>query len=132
MRKEERFCFVFFSCHSRCVCGCTHVGRKDCSCRIRDSAVSECDDEMHLHFANQSIVKPKVSRFSKGCFILLLLLFFAESSFVFEKQFGNCGLITGDVQINAEGSVLIMTTEILRSMLYRGADLIRDLEFLIL
>ncbi len=41
------------------------------------------------------------------------------------------GLITGDVQLNPEGSVLIMTTEILRSMLYRGADLIRDVEFLI-
>jgi antiviral helicase SKI2 len=41
------------------------------------------------------------------------------------------GLITGDVQINAEANCLIMTTEILRSMLYRGADLIRDVEFII-
>ncbi|CDO92159.1 unnamed protein product [Kluyveromyces dobzhanskii CBS 2104] len=41
------------------------------------------------------------------------------------------GLITGDVQINAEADCLIMTTEILRSMLYRGADLIRDVEFVI-
>jgi antiviral helicase SKI2 len=39
--------------------------------------------------------------------------------------------LTGDVQINAEASCLIMTTEILRSMLYRGADLIRDVEFVI-
>ena len=30
-----------------------------------------------------------------------------------------------------EASCLIMTTEILRSMLYRGADLIRDVEFVI-
>ena len=29
------------------------------------------------------------------------------------------GILTGDVQINAEASCLIMTTEILRSMLYR-------------
>ncbi len=49
----------------------------------------------------------------------------------FQKTFGDVGLITGDVQLNPEGSVLIMTTEILRSMLYRGADLIRDVEFLI-
>jgi antiviral helicase SKI2 len=49
----------------------------------------------------------------------------------FQKLFGDVGLITGDVQLNPEGSVLIMTTEILRSMLYRGADLIRDVEFLI-
>ncbi|KAL1412136.1 Antiviral helicase ski2 [Vanrija albida] len=41
------------------------------------------------------------------------------------------GILTGDVQINPEGSCLIMTTEILRSMLYKGADLIRDIEFVI-
>ncbi|GMK53589.1 hypothetical protein CspeluHIS016_0101750 [Cutaneotrichosporon spelunceum] len=41
------------------------------------------------------------------------------------------GILTGDVQINSEGSCLIMTTEILRSMLYKGADLIRDVEFVI-
>jgi len=41
------------------------------------------------------------------------------------------GILTGDVQINPEASCLIMTTEILRSMLYRGADLIRDVEFVI-
>ena len=49
----------------------------------------------------------------------------------FQKLFGDVGLITGDVQLNPEGSCLIMTTEILRSMLYRGADLVRDVEFLI-
>lgn len=41
------------------------------------------------------------------------------------------GLLTGDVQINPDADCLIMTTEILRSMLYRGADLIRDVEFVI-
>lgn len=41
------------------------------------------------------------------------------------------GLITGDVQINPDANCLIMTTEILRSMLYRGADLIRDVEFVV-
>ena len=35
------------------------------------------------------------------------------------------------MQINAEAPCLIMTTEILRSMLYKGADLIRDVEFVI-
>jgi antiviral helicase SKI2 len=35
------------------------------------------------------------------------------------------------VQINPEANCLIMTTEILRSMLYKGADLIRDVEFVI-
>lgn len=52
----------------------------------------------------------------------------------FSLKFGseNVGLITGDMQINADDSTcIIMTTEILRSMLYRGADLIRDIEFVI-
>lgn len=51
----------------------------------------------------------------------------------FKQTFGaaNVGILTGDVQINPEAPCLIMTTEILRSMLYRGADLIRDVEFVI-
>eukprot|EP00956_Cyclotella_meneghiniana_P016068 scaffold25137_cov36-Cyclotella_meneghiniana.AAC.1 len=35
------------------------------------------------------------------------------------------------MQVGADGSCLVMTTEILRSMLYRGADLIRDIEWVI-
>lgn len=51
----------------------------------------------------------------------------------FRSKFGadNVGLITGDVSINPEASCLVMTTEILRSMLYRGADVIRDIEWVI-
>ena len=49
----------------------------------------------------------------------------------FRKTFDDVGILTGDVQINPEASCLIMTTEILRSMLYRGADVIRDVEFVI-
>jgi antiviral helicase SKI2 len=49
----------------------------------------------------------------------------------FRQTFNEVGVLTGDVQINPEASCLIMTTEILRSMLYRGADLIRDVEFVI-
>eukprot|EP00536_Pseudo-nitzschia_multiseries_P008159 jgi/Psemu1/197417/e_gw1.203.81.1 len=52
----------------------------------------------------------------------------------FSLKYGseNVGLITGDLQVNADDSTcLIMTTEILRSMLYRGADLIRDIEFVV-
>jgi hypothetical protein len=50
----------------------------------------------------------------------------------FKKTYGDdVGILTGDVQIKPEASCLIMTTEILRSMLYRGADLIRDVEFVI-
>lgn len=49
----------------------------------------------------------------------------------FRQIFDEVGILTGDVQISPEASCLIMTTEILRSMLYRGADLIRDVEFVI-
>ena len=49
----------------------------------------------------------------------------------FKQKFGDCGILTGDIQINPDASCVVMTTEILRSMLYRGADLIRDVEFII-
>ncbi len=41
------------------------------------------------------------------------------------------GLLTGDVSIKPEAPCLIMTTEILRSMLHKGADMIRDVEWVI-
>lgn len=49
----------------------------------------------------------------------------------FKETFGDVGLLTGDVQLNAEAPCVIMTTEILRSMLYRGADMVADVEFVI-
>ncbi|RUS28439.1 hypothetical protein BC938DRAFT_481890, partial [Jimgerdemannia flammicorona] len=50
----------------------------------------------------------------------------------FKHTFGeDVGILMGDVQIRPEASCLVMTTEILRSMLYRGADLIRDMGFVI-
>ncbi|TPX41563.1 hypothetical protein SeMB42_g05518 [Synchytrium endobioticum] len=49
----------------------------------------------------------------------------------FKLKFDNVGILTGDVQINPEANCLVMTTEILRSMLYRGADIIRDVEFVV-
>ena len=36
-------------------------------------------------------------------------------------EFGEVGIMTGDVSINPEARCLVMTTEILRSMLYRRA-----------
>lgn len=49
----------------------------------------------------------------------------------FKQTFKDVGLITGDFQINPTASCLIMTTEILRSMLYCGSDVARDLEYVI-
>lgn len=49
----------------------------------------------------------------------------------FKDTFEDVGLITGDVSLKPEATCLIVTTEILRSMLYKGADLIRDVEWVI-
>lgn len=49
----------------------------------------------------------------------------------FRHTFKDVGLITGDFQINQTAGCLIMTTEILRSMLFNGSDVTRDLEFVI-
>ncbi len=44
----------------------------------------------------------------------------------FYEEFSDVGLMTGDVTINPQASCLIMTTEILRSMLYRGSQVMRE------
>ena len=49
----------------------------------------------------------------------------------FKNTFKDVGIVTGDVQINPTAAVVVMTTEILRSMLYKGADLIRDVEYVV-
>jgi len=49
----------------------------------------------------------------------------------FHEEGFEVGILTGDVSIHPEASCLIMTTEILRSMLYRGADVLRDVEWVI-
>eukprot|EP00397_Hematodinium_sp_SG-2012_P008434 GEMP01008494.1.p1 GENE.GEMP01008494.1~~GEMP01008494.1.p1 ORF type:complete len:1009 (+),score=176.13 GEMP01008494.1:21-3047(+) len=41
-------------------------------------------------------------------------------------EFKDVGLMTGDVTINPNATIIIMTTEILRSMLYRGSELVRE------
>ncbi|XP_046434524.1 helicase SKI2W [Neodiprion fabricii] len=49
----------------------------------------------------------------------------------FKQTFDSVGLITGDLQINQTASCLIMTTEILQSMLYCASEVVRDLEYVI-
>lgn len=48
-----------------------------------------------------------------------------------QEEFGDCGLMTGDVTINPSASCLVMTTEILRNMLYRGSELLREIAWVI-
>ncbi|ORY56993.1 rRNA-processing arch domain-containing protein [Pseudomassariella vexata] len=49
----------------------------------------------------------------------------------FNEAFGDVGLMTGDVTINPTASCLVMTTEILRSMLYRGSEIMREVAWVI-
>ncbi|KAK0626325.1 rRNA-processing arch domain-containing protein [Immersiella caudata] len=49
----------------------------------------------------------------------------------FEGEFGDVGLMTGDVTINPTASCLVMTTEILRSMLYRGSEIMREVAWVV-
>lgn len=46
-------------------------------------------------------------------------------------EFGDVGLMTGDITINPDAGCLVMTTEILRSMLYRGSEVMREVAWVI-
>jgi ATP-dependent RNA helicase DOB1 len=48
-----------------------------------------------------------------------------------QEEFGDVGLMTGDITINPDATALVMTTEILRSMLYRGSELMRQVAWVI-
>ncbi|TPX62596.1 hypothetical protein PhCBS80983_g00405 [Powellomyces hirtus] len=47
------------------------------------------------------------------------------------QEFGDVGLMTGDVTINPSAGCLVMTTEIFRSMLYRGSEIIREVAWVV-
>ncbi|KAG2430053.1 hypothetical protein HXX76_010153 [Chlamydomonas incerta] len=44
---------------------------------------------------------------------------------------GDVGLMTGDVSLNPNASCIVMTTEILRSMIYRGSELLREVAWVV-
>lgn len=44
----------------------------------------------------------------------------------------NVGLLTGDTNINASARIVVMTTEVLRNMLYADSDLLPDLGFVVM
>jgi ATP-dependent RNA helicase DOB1 len=48
-----------------------------------------------------------------------------------QEEFGDVGLMTGDITINPTATCLVMTTEILRSMLYRGSELMREVAWVV-
>ncbi|KAK4792151.1 hypothetical protein SAY86_022586 [Trapa natans] len=47
------------------------------------------------------------------------------------EEFRDVGLMTGDVTISPNASCLVMTTEILRGMLYRGSEVLKEVAWVI-
>jgi superfamily II RNA helicase len=74
------------------------------------------------------------TRFSPSTLFSGFLLLQALSNQKFrdlQEEFGDVGLMTGDITINPTATALVMTTEILRSMLYRGSELMREVAWVI-
>ncbi|KAI0510464.1 hypothetical protein KFK09_011066 [Dendrobium nobile] len=49
----------------------------------------------------------------------------------FKEEFSDVGLMTGDVTIEPNASCLVMTTEIWRSMQYKGSEVMREVAWII-
>jgi ATP-dependent RNA helicase HelY len=52
--------------------------------------------------------------------------------FVARHHAGNVGLLTGDNSINGEAPVVVMTTEVLRNMLYEGSPTLAGLSYVVM
>ncbi|MCU1478912.1 MAG: helicase [Subtercola sp.] len=52
--------------------------------------------------------------------------------FVAEYGPDDVGLLTGDTNINPSARIVVMTTEVLRNMLYAGSDLLTNLSFVVM
>lgn len=48
-----------------------------------------------------------------------------------EEEFKDVGLMTGDVTLNPTATCIVMTTEILRNMLYKGSEVTREMAWVI-
>eukprot|EP01022_Parablepharisma_sp_SALTPOND_P014220 TRINITY_DN1916_c0_g1_i1.p1 TRINITY_DN1916_c0_g1~~TRINITY_DN1916_c0_g1_i1.p1 ORF type:complete len:1081 (+),score=160.85 TRINITY_DN1916_c0_g1_i1:7764-11006(+) len=49
----------------------------------------------------------------------------------FSQEFDDVGLMTGDVTLNPNASCIVMTTEILRNMLYKGSEVVREMAWVV-
>lgn len=54
------------------------------------------------------------------------------ADFVARYGIANVGLLTGDQSINADASVVVMTTEVLRNMLYANSETLRNLQYVVM
>lgn len=60
-----------------------------------------------------------------------LVLFVGLVQEIFTSPFEEVGLLTGDVMLNPSAPLLIMTTEILRSMLYNGSETLAETDVVV-
>jgi superfamily II RNA helicase len=54
-----------------------------------------------------------------------------QKYFDFKQEYDSVGILTGDIKQNPDADCIVMTTEILRNMLFRGNDFISELEYVI-
>lgn len=110
--------------------GCPYIGGEDSRRRVRHRAGCETYDQVR---ASGPCSPRPVLTVLRAIYTSPIKALSNQKYRDFKQTFGaaSVGILTGDVQINPEANCLIMTTEILRSMLYKGADLIRDVEFVI-
>lgn len=54
------------------------------------------------------------------------------NEFVDEWGADNVGILTGDTNINSEARIVVMTTEVLRNMIYEGSSTLRELKFVVM
>ena len=69
---------------------------------------------MFLHHPYQGTVQPEVRRPGEPF------------------RAGELGLLTGDVSVNGEAPVVVMTTEVLRNMLYAGSRTLKGLGYVVM
>ena len=71
----------------------------------------------------------------KKCFYTTPIKALSNQKFAeFTDKFGesNVGLLTGDTNINSEAPILVMTTEVLRNMLYAGSSTLTNLQSVVM
>jgi len=71
----------------------------------------------------------------KKCFYTAPIKALSNQKFSdFKEMFGeeNVGLLTGDTSINSEAQIVVMTTEVLRNMIYANSGTLRNLQFVVM
>ena len=71
----------------------------------------------------------------KKCFYTAPIKALSNQKFAdFKEMFGekNVGLLTGDTSINSEANIVVMTTEVLRNMIYADSRTLQNLQFVVM